>query len=125
MAVLVGVVAMIVWEIIVALVAKRRPVPLIFYALGVIVASAIAAFVLTSRIVGTSTLLLGSVGIGFLAAVGVIIIWELTHGEESREKGGGVGVRVVRDLVIRGAAFSILIFVISIAVRALHLSGSP
>ena len=115
---------MIVWEIIVALVAKRRPVPLIFYALGVIIASTVAAFILTSRIVGTSTLLLGSVGIGFLGAVGVIIIWELTHGEESRDKGGGVGVRVVRDLVIRGAAFSILIFVISLILRALHVGAS-
>jgi hypothetical protein len=115
---------MIVWEIIVALVAKRRPVPLIFYALGVIVASTVAAFILTSRIVGTSTLLLGSVGIGFLGAVGVIIIWELTHGEESRDKGGGVGVRVVRDLVIRGAAFSILIFIISLILRALHVGAS-
>lgn len=120
MAVLGGVAAMIAWEVIVALVAKRRPVPLIFYAIGVIGASTVAAMILTSRAVGTSTLLLGSVGIGFLAAVGVIVIWELTHGEDSREKGGGVGVRVVRDLVVRGAAFSILIFVISMIVRAVH-----
>ena len=120
MAVLVGVVAMIVWEVIVALVAKRRPVPLIFYAIGVIAASTVAAIVLVSRVVGTSTLLLGSVGIGFLAAVGVIVIWELTHGEESREKRGGVGVRVVRDLVVRGGAFTVLIFIISLIVRVLH-----
>ena len=111
---------MIAWEVIVALVAKRRPVPLIFYAIGVIAASTVAAFILTSRVVGTSTLVLGSVGIGFLAAVGVIIIWELTHGEDSREKAGGIGVRVVRDLVVRGAAFSVLIFVISMIVRAIH-----
>lgn len=111
---------MIAWEIIVALVAKRRPVPLIFYAVGAVGASTVAAVVLTSRAVGTSTLLLGSVGIGFLAAVGVIIIWELTHGEESREKGGGVGVRVVRDLIVRGAAFTILIFVISLIIRTIH-----
>ncbi len=115
-----GVAAMIAWEVIVALVAKRRPVPLIFYAIGVIVASTIAAIILASRAVGTSTLLLGSVGIGFLAAVGVIVIWELTHGEDSREKGGGIGVRVVRDLVVRGATFSVLIFIISLIVRAVH-----
>ena len=120
MAVLGGVVAMIVWEVIVALVAKRRPVPLIFYAIGVVAASAVAAMILTSRVVGTSTLLLGSVGIGFLGAVGVIVIWELTHGEDSRDKGGGIGVRVVRDLVVRGAAFSVLIFVISMIIRALR-----
>ena len=125
MAVLGGVVAMIVWEIITALVAKRRPVPLIFYAIGAIGASTVAAIVLTSRAVGTSTLLLGSVGIGFLAAVGVIIIWELAHGEESREKSGGVGVRVVRNLIVRGAAFSVLIFVISLIVRTIHHGVSP
>ena len=111
---------MIAWETIVAMVAKRRPVPLILYAVGATGAATVAAIILASKVVGTSTLLLGSVGIGFLAAVGVIIIWELTHGEESREKAGGVGVRVVRDLVIRGGAFSILIFVISLIVRAVH-----
>ena len=116
---------MIVWEVIVAVVAKRRPVPLIFYAIGVIGAAIVAAIALASRAVGTSTMLLGSVGIGFLAAVGVIIIWELTHGEESREKRGGVGVRVVRDLVVRGAAFSVLIFVISLIVRTIHHGVSP
>jgi len=116
---------MIVWEVITALVAKRRPVPLIFYAIGVVGASTVAAIILTSRVVGTSTLLLGSAGIGFLAAVGVIIIWELTHGEESRGKAGGVGVRVVRDLVVRGAAFTVLIFVISLIVRVLHPIASP
>ena len=116
---------MIVWEVITALVAKRRPVPLILYAIGAVGASTVAAIILTSRVVGTSTLLLGSVGIGFLAAVGVIIIWELTHGEESRGERGGVGVRVVRDLIVRGAAFTVLIFVISLIVRALHPIASP
>jgi hypothetical protein len=112
---------MMVWETIVAIVAKRRPVPLILYAIGAIVAGTVAAFILASKAAGTSTLLLGSVGIGFLAAVGVVIIWELTHGEESREKPGGVGMRVVRDLVIRGAAFSVLIFVISLIVHAIRM----
>jgi hypothetical protein len=121
MAVLGGVVAMLVWETIVAIVAKRRPVPLIFYALGVVVASTVASFILAPRTVGTSTLLLGSVGIGFLSAVGVIVIWELTNSEDAREKGGGVGVRVIRDLVVRGAAFSVLIFVISMILKALHV----
>ena len=115
---------MIALEVIVALVAKRRPVPLILYAIGVAGASTIAAIVLASRVVGTSTLLLGSVGIGFLSAVGVIVIWELTHGEESREKAGGVGVRVVRDLIVRGAAFTVLIFIISLIVRGVH-GGAP
>jgi len=123
MAVLGGVVVMLAWEIIVAVIAKRRPVPLIIYAIGVIVAATVAAFLLVPKSGGPSTLLLGSVGVGFLSAVGVIVIWELTNSEEARQKAGGgtgVGVRVVRDLVIRGVAFSVLIFVISMIVRTLH-----
>jgi hypothetical protein len=119
MTVLVGVLAMIAWEAIVAIVTKRRPVPLIFYAIGAIGAATIAAVVLTSGPTDTSMLLMESIAIGFLAAVGVVVIWALTSNDEARP-GSGVAVRVVRDLVIRGAAFSILIFVISLIVRAVH-----
>src|SRR4051812_17343268 len=119
MSVLAGVLAMIVWEGIVAIVARRRPVPLIFYAIGAIGAATVAAMVLTSGPTETSMLLIESVAIGFLAAVGVVIIWALTSNEEARP-GSGVAVRVVRDLIIRGAAFSVLIFVISLIVRAIH-----
>ena len=99
--------------------AKRRPVPLILYAIGAIGAGTVAAIVLTSKVIVTSMLLIGSVAIGFFAAVGVVLIWALTSAEEARP-GGGVAVRVVRDFVIRGAAFSILIFLISLIVRAVR-----
>src|SRR5690242_12907875 len=109
MPVLVGVVAILVWETIVAIVAKRRPVPLFLYAIGAVAAATIAAIALTSQPATTSTLLVQSVATGFFAAVGGVLIWAFTSDEEARP-GGGVAVRVVRDLVIRGMAFSILVF---------------
>ena len=119
MVVLGGVLAMIAWEAIVAVITKRRPVPLILYAIGAIGAGTVAAIILTSETIAISMLLMGSAAVGFFAAVGVVLIWALTSEEEVRP-GGGVAVRVVRDFVIRGAAFSILIFLISLIVRAMR-----
>jgi hypothetical protein len=111
---------MVVWETIAAIVARRRPVPLILYAIGAIVAAAIAAFLLVSKVVVTSTLLVASLAVGFIAAIVGVIIWQLSHAAESSGGGGGVAVRVIRGLVVRGVAFSVLVFLISLIVRAVH-----
>ena len=118
MAVLGGVLAMVAWETIVALIARRRPVPLILYAIGAIGAATVAAILLVPRAAVTTTLLEGSVAIGFISAVAIVLVWELMN-RGDQGKAGGVGTRVTRGLVIRGAAFSVLVFVISMIVRAL------
>jgi len=120
MAVLGGVIAMLAWETIVAVIARRRPVPLILYALGAIGAATVAAILLVPKAPVMTTLIEGSVAIGFISAVAIVLIWELMNrGEQA--KAGGVGTRVMRGLVIRGAAFSVLILIISIIiVRALR-----
>jgi hypothetical protein len=117
MAVAGGVIALLVWEVIVALVSRRRPVPLILYAIGAIGASTVAAILLVPKAPATTLLLEGSVATGFAAAILVALIWEMMN-RGAQPSGGGVGTRVVRGLVIRGLAFSVLIFVISMIVRA-------
>jgi hypothetical protein len=112
-----GVAALIVWELIVAVISKRRPVPLILYAIGAIGASTVAAILLVPKAPATTTLLEASVAIGFAAAIIVALIWEMMN-RGAQPKGGGVGTRVVRGLVIRGLAFSALVFVIAMIVRA-------
>lgn len=118
MAVLGGVIAMVAWETIVAVIARRRPVPLILYAIGAIGAATVAAILLVPTAATTTTVLEGSVAIGLISAVAIVLIWELMN-RGGQEKAGGVGTRVTRGLVIRGAAFSVLIFVISVIVRSL------
>jgi hypothetical protein len=116
-AVLEGAAALVLWEACVALVARRRPVPLIFFAIGVIAAAVVAAFLLAARALSTQQLLIASVATGFAAAIGVAVIWQLT---QERTPGGGgtrTASRVGRTFVIRGLVFSMLVFLLTFMIR--------
>ena len=119
MAVLGGVIAMIAWEVIVAIVSRRRPVPLIVYAVGAIVAAAVAAVLLVPKASTTTLLIEGSVAIGVVSAICIALLWEMMN-RAGQPKGGGVTTRVVPGLIVRGASFSVLIFVISLILKAVH-----
>jgi hypothetical protein len=116
-AVLEGAAALVIWEACVALVARRRPVPLIFFAIGVIAAAVVAAFLLAGQSLSTQQLLIASVATGFAAAIGVAIIWQLT--QERTPSGGGTRTasRVGRTFVIRGLVFSVLVFLLTFMIR--------
>src|SRR5881398_3638435 len=107
---------MIAWEALVAIVARRRPVPLIIYLIGLIAVGFVAATLLAGRALSTSFLLLGCIATGLLAAVGFVIIWQLIPNDTAG--GTRTAVRIGRAFVLRGVAFSILIIVLSFVMRS-------
>jgi len=117
-----GAAAIIVWEALVALVARRRPVPLIFYVIGLIAVCIVAAMLLANRAASTEALAVGSVATGFLAAIGVAIIWQLSQGTPPAA-GTRTGVRVARTFVMRGLMFSVVVLLIGLILRAVRHGG--
>jgi hypothetical protein len=115
MAVSGGVAAVVAWDLLVAIIAKRRPVPLILYAIGMIGAATVAAILIVASAPLISTIVAESIAVGFIGALGVTIIWQSTH---RQEKGGTqVAVHVMRAFLVRGLTFSALIVAASLIVR--------
>jgi hypothetical protein len=112
---------MIAWEACVALIVRRRPVPLIIYAIGLLAAGLVAAILIAGRVRATQVLLAASVVAGCVTAAGFVIIWQLAP---AASKGGTrTAARVGRTLVVRGLAFSAIVFVLCLIVHAVRHGG--
>jgi hypothetical protein len=111
-----GAVILIVWEALVALVARRRPVPLILYVIGLLAAGAGAANLIVSTHATTQTAMAESAAIGVIAAIGFLIIWRAIPAGAG---GGGTrtAVSIVRPLVTRAIAFTAIVLALSLILR--------
>jgi hypothetical protein len=112
---------MIAWEACVALIARRRPVPLIIYAIGLLATGLVAAILIAAHVRATQIVLAASVVTGFVTAAGFVIIWQLAPA--SAQGGTRTATRVGRTLIVRGLAFSAIVFVLSLIVRAVRHGG--
>jgi hypothetical protein len=104
-----GALAIIVWEALVASITRRRPVPLIFYVLGLAAAAAVAGWLIGPRVDSMQRLFIASAAAGCLAAVvGFGIIWQLaSKGGQGAQR---TAARVGRAIILRAIAFSTLVF---------------
>ncbi len=111
-----GAVILIVWEALVALVARRRPVPLILYVIGLLAAGAGAANLLVSTRATTEMMIAESAGIGVVAAIGFLIIWRAIPAQAG---GGGTrtAVSIARPFVTRAVAFTAIVLALSLILR--------
>jgi len=100
----------------VALVARRRPVPLILYVIGLLAAGAGAANLLVSTRATTEMMIAESAGIGVVAAIGFLIIWRAIPAQAG---GGGTraSVSIVRPFVMRAVAFTAIVLALSLILR--------
>jgi hypothetical protein len=111
-----GAVILIVWEALVALVARRRPVPLILYVVGLLAAGAGAANLIVSSRATTQMAMAESAAIGVIAAIGFLIIWRAIPAQSG---GGGTrtAVSIVRPFVMRAVAFTAIVLALSLILR--------
>ena len=104
-----GALAIIVWEAVVATITRRRPVPLIFYIIGLAASAAIAGWLIGPRVDSMERLLIASVATGFVAAaVSFGIVWQLASSD--RPGAQRTAVRVGRAIILRAIAFTALVF---------------
>jgi len=116
MTVLAGAGLLIAWEALVALVARRRPVPLILYVIGLLAAGVVAANLLATSAATSQLVIVGSAGIGLIAAIGFLIIWRAIPGQASG-RGTRTAVSIVRPLVMRAVAFTSIVLALTLILR--------
>ena len=111
-----GAVILVLWEVLVAVVARQRPVPLILYVIGLLAAGAGAANLLVSTRATTEMMIAESAGIGVIAAIGFLIIWRAIPAHAG---GGGTrtAVSIVRPFVTRAVAFTVIVLALSLILR--------
>jgi hypothetical protein len=97
------------------LIARRRPVPLIIFAIGVVAAGLVAGALLAPRAGSRQDLGVASLETGFIAALGVVIIWQLTAGKTPGAT--RTAMRVGQMFIVRGLVFSLLAFLSALAFR--------
>lgn len=112
-----GAVILIVWEALVALVARRRPVPLILYVIGLLAAGAGAANLLVSTRATTEMMIAESAGIGVVAAIGFLIIWRAIPAQGGGGGGTRTAVSIARPFVTRAVAFTAIVLALSLILR--------